>query len=337
MIDNNLLLKLIKTSNNIAIFSHITPDADALCSAFALKNLINNNFDLKYVDVFMDGQIGDLYEPIMRNEVINPEPLKSYDLAFVLDCPNLQRLGKYEEMASHIPNIVNIDHHATNSRFGNLNYVTKLLSSTCEIIYWIAKGKRLELNNLIAKELYQGIITDTNCFTSIAINPKTHKAASELLTYKFDAEMIKNHYFKNNSERKSKLLTKALQSMKFYNNGLFTTMKIDYETFKEVEASFEDTLGIIDNGMNISNSEVSAILIENQPQYIHCSLRSRGDINVGEIAKNNFNGGGSQTQAAFQAHGNINDLEKHVVLAISPKLPDDTPVQQDIDEMDLLF
>ena len=99
-------------------------------------------------------------------------------------------------------------------------------------------------------------------------------------------------------------------------------MKIDHESFSELGATFDDTLGIIDNGMNISNSKVSAILIEKEPNYIHCSLRSICNVNVGEIAQL-FNGGGSKSIAAFQIEGNIKEIEKHLITAISPKIPED--------------
>ncbi|MBO7526374.1 MAG: DHH family phosphoesterase, partial [Clostridia bacterium] len=114
----------IEKSKRIAIFSHVAPDADALCSCFALKNLIRNNFDAKIVDVFNDGPIGELYNQILRDEVINPQPQKAYDLAFVLDCPNLDRIGKCKEIASTAKNIINIDHHETNSKFGTTNIVS---------------------------------------------------------------------------------------------------------------------------------------------------------------------------------------------------------------------
>lgn len=319
---DNRFHRYIKDSKKIAIFSHVTPDADALCSAFALKNLIYNNFDFKFVDVFIDGEIGELYDPILRDEVVNPKrPYNKYDLAIVLDCPNLERTGKYAEMAKQIPAIINIDHHETNSKFGTYNFVSSQVSSTCELVYWVAKGQKFDINNLIAKELYQGIITDTNCFTSRSINQRTHKAVSDLLTYRFDADAIKQYYFHNQSPAKTHLLTQALLSMEFYNNGTFTTMKIDNDTFTKTNATFEDTLGIIDNGMNISTTQASAILIERAPKYIHCSLRSRGNINVGEIAKE-FNGGGSKGVAAFQTKGiPLEEVEKQLVELILPHLP----------------
>ena len=324
---NESIINSNKGKKKIAIFSHINPDADALCSSFALKNIINNNFDYKSVDVFIDGEIGALYAPILRNEVVNPEPYSSYDLAFVLDCPNTARTGKYEEILNNIPNIINIDHHDTNERFGTINIVSAKASSTCEVLYIIAKASNFEFNNMIAKELYQGIITDTNCFTSRTITKRTHQVASELLTFKFDSDAIKEYYFKNNSVGKMKLLSKALQSLKFYKGERFTTMRIPNELFSKFDASFEDTLGIIDNGINISGTEVSAILIEREPNKIYASLRSKGRVDVGEIAKEvgsrlGGSGGGSANIAAFQAEGVLKEVESALAESVSPKLED---------------
>lgn len=316
---NNRFNEIINNSKKIAIFSHLNPDADALCSSCAMKNIIRNNFDDKFVDIFVDGEIGELYDPILRNEVINPKPYNSYDVAIVLDCPNLSRTGKYQEIIKDIPYIINIDHHETNNKFGNLNIVSAKSSSTCEIVCIIALAQKLEMNNIIAKELYQGIITDTNCLTSLSLTARTYQVLSELMKFKFDANLIKEYYFKNNSREKTMLLSKALQSLKFYSNEKFTTMKITNELFSKLGVTFEDTMGLIDNATNIDNTIVSAILIEKEPNKLYCSLRSKGLVNVGEIAKM-FNGGGSETVAAFQTEGDIKEVEKALVEKVSPYL-----------------
>lgn len=328
---NQVVCRSIDEATKIAIFSHVHPDADALCSSLALKKIIQNNFEGKFVDVFVGGEIAKLYDPVLRDQVVNPQPYRNYDLAIVLDCPSLARLGEFEELAASIPQIINIDHHATNERFGTCNIVSPAVSSTCELVALIAFAQQLQLSNTCAKELYQGIITDTNCFTSMSITPRTHHVVSELLKYEFNADAIKKYYFQNNSPAKTKLLTGALQSLKFYKNAQFTTMKIDNVTYQNAQASFVDTLGIIDNGVNISNAQVGAILIESKPGYIYCSLRSKGDVNVGEIAKQ-FNGGGSATMAAFQTTGNIRSVEQQLVDVTKPLLPEDV----DDDEL-LLF
>lgn len=310
------ILEKINNSKKIAILSHINPDADALCSSIALKNIILNNFDFKQVDVFVDGNIGDLYDPIVRNEAINPTPFLKYDLFFVLDCPNISRTGKYAEIVNG--DIVNIDHHETNEKFGTYNFVTKNVSSTCEYIYYLCQTLNLDLTNRIAKYLYQGIITDTNCFTSLAVKSSTHNAVSQLLKYKFDSEAIRLHYFKNNSIAKTILTTKAFKSMKIYKNQ-FLTMKIDYETYKKAGATYEDTLGIVDNGININGIEACAILIETEPNKINVSLRNKGKVDIASVAKD-FNGGGNNATAAFQCSGDIKLIEKQVVEKIEPLL-----------------
>lgn len=312
-------LDKIKQAKKIAIFSHIRPDADALCSSFALKNLIKYNFEDKFVDVFNDGPIGDLYDQILKDEVINPKQYQNYDLAFVLDCPTLERIGNCKDIIKNIPTIINIDHHETNNKFGDINIVTPLSSSTCELVYIMARGHKMNVNSTIAKQLYQGIITDTNCFSSFNTTGLTHKVASELCKYKFDSNAIKRYYFKNNSLTKTKLITTALSSLKLYKGAKFITMKIPYKTFEETGATFDDTLGIVDNGINIGDSEASAILIESEPNKIHISLRSKGNINVGEVAKA-LGGGGSATVAAYQSKDDIKEAEKKLVATITPYL-----------------
>lgn len=306
-------LQTISNAQKIAIFSHINPDADALCSAFALRNIIKNNFDYIFVDVFIDGTLSDLYDPILRNEVLNPIPYSHYDLAIVLDCPTIERIGKFSDLYSKINQSINIDHHATNTRFANvINYTTSRVSSTCELLYLIAKKEGLELNNTIAKELYQGIITDTNCFTSASLTGLSHRVLNELLKFKFNAELIKKYYFKNNTLAKMKLQASAIKAIKTYNKNSIAIMKIPYSEFEKNNATFEDTLGIVDNGIAIEGIQICALLIEKEPGKIYVSLRGKGDVDVCEIAKE-FNGGGSEEVAAFQYEGDLKELEKNLV------------------------
>lgn len=326
----NKFQEALTNANKIAIFSHINPDADALCSSFALKNIIRNNFEYKFVDVFVDGELGELYDPILRNEVINPVPYASYDLAVVLDCPNTSRIGKFEEMMKNIPFVINLDHHSTNTRFGQINYVSDKISSTCELVFLLAKKCALELNNTIAKELYQGIITDTNCFTSLSLARTSHRVLDELLGYKFNADLIKEYYFKNNTKAKTKLLAKTLNTIKYYKNGTISIMEIPYSDFEKCGATFEDTLGIVDQGANIEGVKVSAILIEKEPEKVYVSLRGKGEIPVGEIAKH-FGGGGNETQAAFQFQGPLKDISK----SFTDFIKDEVSPQKDEDSIKL--
>lgn len=328
----NNLMKLIDESVKIAIFSHINPDADALCSSIALKEIIRNNFDDKYVDVFTDGEIGNLYTPILRDNVVNPSPFASYDLAIILDCPDLSRIGKYRELAEKIPHTVNIDHHGTNTKFAEVNWVSTEVSSTCEFVYLLAKASDLVIDKDIAKLLYQGILTDTNCFTSSTMTQKTHQALSGLLAFKFNANLIKEYYFGSQSLGKTKLEAKALGSIKLHHNDTVAMMKITRNDLDRNNLTFEDTMGLVDKGMAIDGVKISVSLIEKEPGFIYASLRGKGsDVDVSIIASR-FGGGGSATVAAFQYAGEIRDLEQQVLEFINTETDE---ITSDPDEKQL--
>lgn len=327
------IIDAINNAEKILIVTHTGPDGDAVGSAFGFKRLIMNNFEDKFVDVCADGDISSLYSPMLRDNVINPtEMFEKYDLAIVLDCPNLARTGKFKEVIEAAPQIINIDHHGTNERFGTINYATSVMSSTCEFLYFMAKRFGLEIDKDIAKLLYQGILTDTNCFTSNTVTARTHQALSELLGYKFDANLIKEYYFNNQSLKKTKLEAKVLNSVKLYKNNTVAVMKIPYSDIEKNNLSFEDTMGIVDKGTAIEGVGMSIILIEAGPGYVYVSLRGKGsEVDVSKFAKE-FGGGGSNTIAAFQYHGELKDIEQMVHTYIKEKIE---VISQDPDEKKL--
>ena len=306
------IIEAIKNANKILIVTHTGPDGDAIGSACGLKRLITNSFEDKFIDVCADGEISPLYSPMLRDNVINHDTFEKYDLAIVLDCPTLARTGKYQEIVKNTPQIINIDHHGTNERFGNINYATSQMSSTCEFLYFLAKRFGLEMDKEVAKLLYQGILTDTNCFTSNTVTARTHQALSDLLGYKFDANLIKEYYFNNQSLNKTKLEAKVLNSVKLYKNNTIAVMKIPYSDIEKYNLTFEDTMGIVDKGTSIEGVGISIILLEAGPGYVYVSLRGKGtEVDVSKIAKQ-FDGGGSNTVAAFQYHGELKDIEQMV-------------------------
>lgn len=313
------LLENISDKKRIAIFTHILPDADAICSALTIQKLINENFYQKRVDIFIDGEIGEKYNLVLQNETINPTPCEDYDMAIVLDCPNLERTGKNKEMIEKIGNIVNIDHHETNTKFGKHNVVSNEASSTCELMFLIAQAFDWKLNDTTAKLIYQGILTDTNCFTSSSMTKRSHIIISKLLKYDFDDIAIKDYYMKSNSKAKILISSAALKSMEFYKDGKLTVMKIPYKIYSKAGASFDDTLGIVEMGINVLGAELSAIYIEKEPNKFYVSLRSKEKIDASEIAKE-FNGGGHKHMAAFQFEGNHKEIEKKFLEKVSPIL-----------------
>ena len=309
---------------HIAIFSHVYPDADALCSCLAIKNLIQDNYKDCYADVFISGEIDDLYSLILRDEVVNPEyRCAKYDVGIVLDCPNTSRVGEssLEILNSINPeNIINIDHHATNERFGAVNYVASKCSSTCEIIYLMATNKyKWYISDKTAKELFQGIITDTNLLQTLPINKTTFKVLAELTnSYNFDYQAIME-YYSTKSLVKARIHAKALSSQRVFADGKLITMEVNNNAIVGLNAKHEDTLGIVDMGLKLENAMVSALFVEEEPEKVYVSLRSGGQVHIGDIASS-LGGGGGDTQAAYTKNGTLKEVKQEFIDIITPIL-----------------
>lgn len=311
----------LSIARRIAVFGHVVPDADAIGSCLGLKQLIKSKYPTTTIDVFLPGGIGDLYSMLLSGVTINPNPAQRYDIAFVLDCPSISRTAEYEEIVKTADFVVNIDHHETNEKFGDVNFVAKRVTSTGELVYYVAKMLNMQFDDKSASDIYQAVLTDSNCFTSLSVTKNTHKIVSELLTYNFDANELKNWYFKSDSKAKMHLSTCAQRSIKFYYNDALSVMKITASEFSRTEATHEDTLGIVDKGLGIADVEVVVILIEKEPNKIYCSMRSKSNINLTEVAQH-FGGGGNGTMAAFQHDGNLKEFTEEIVEYLKPFMPE---------------
>ena len=299
----------IKHSNNIAIFTHMAPDADALASVVALKKLIKthlaNQESEQIIDIFFDyDEIGETNSVIIKGVVHNYQRCNNYDLGITLDCASKSRLGKYEQLFDTCTKKINIDHHLTNDNYADNNLIFKT-SSTCEALYLVAKVKGFEIPDDVCSLIYSGIITDTNNLSQGNITINTHKIIAEMLERKINLDALNDHFFKNNAVSKAMLLKKALQTLRFYYNDRLAVMKITNDDLASVEAGFDDTVGIVDHGIGIKGVDISVLIIKKEDGSYYVSLRGKNSINVANIASN-MGGGGHEHMAAFQHDNNYN-------------------------------
>ncbi len=306
-------LMSIKKAHSIAIITHTMPDADALASSVALSKLIQTNMlkkgEQKIIDILVDAkEINDVDQAILHGQTINKKHAKVYDLAIAIDCASLQRLGKYAKVFNAALSTINIDHHATNTEFAQNNLVLKT-SSACEVLYIFAKMQQLEMPDDICKLIYSGIITDTNNLTQGTITVETHKIIAEFAEREIDLQSIHDHFFKNNTKSKTFLLKQALSTLTFMFDDRMTFMKLTKQNIADCKATYEDTYGIVDFGINIKGVELAVLAIKQADNSYYVSLRGKHDINVAHIAIA-MNGGGHEKIAAFQYKGYLADLKQ---------------------------
>ncbi|MBO7508537.1 MAG: DHH family phosphoesterase, partial [Clostridia bacterium] len=135
-------IEQMKGAKKIAIIVHQNADTDALASAISLRRIIKDNFEKldekskKEIDVFTDtAEFNKKDEDLIKNESINEQRYKRYDLAIALDTPNRARLGQYDTIFKKSKDTLNIDHHSTNVRFAKNNIVVPTCSSVCELLF----------------------------------------------------------------------------------------------------------------------------------------------------------------------------------------------------------
>ena len=160
------ILKEINKAETIVILTHEAPDGDAIGSSLAMKLILKQLG--KNADVIIP-EYAKLYEFLpLANEIKEETEIEKYDLAISLDCATLKRLVGSEYFENAKRNIV-IDHHGSNSMYGDLNYVNPVSPACCEILASIAEYFEIEITKDIGTCIMTGIITDTGGFSHIGI------------------------------------------------------------------------------------------------------------------------------------------------------------------------
>lgn len=299
----------IRQAKSIAIITHTRPDTDAIASSLALKEIILNNYFGKSVHIFIDeNEIGESNKALISDNDLMNHPLTNYDLVIIVDCANIDLLGKFGDIFDKSQNTINIDHHATNTDFAQINYVHNFASAT-EVLHHLFENElKLKLTKRIYKLIYAGIVTDTNNEKQ-NMNSTTYELIAFLKENGIETEKIRDFYFNNESMAKKKLLSNCLENIVFDDYGRLALMRISRYDMLLTGATDEDTLGLVDEALTLQGVQVAIMIISLGDRSYKVSLRSRANskIDVSKIAQK-FNGGGHQKMAAFTYEGNLSEI-----------------------------
>ena len=309
-----LIKEIINESKSIAILGHIEPDVDCLASAVAIKRAFLTNLERvcdKNIDIFANiADENEMLSPIVKGEKFKIKSDEVYDLAICIDCPTVQRMGEYATIFESAKNTILIDHHENNELFANHNFVYKT-SSTCELIYILLKALEFDISNDVCKFIYAGIVSDTVNLTQGTIKVSSYKIIAEIAEKVNDMESldsIKDYLLKNKTKSNLKLLERALHSMSFYLNDRVAVMKITGEDLKECGANNADTIGIVNNAINIKGVYIAVLFIKQEDGSYYASMRAKNGVDVSVIAAA-LGGGGHETVAAFNFGNNLSELK----------------------------
>ncbi|MDU5960875.1 MAG: bifunctional oligoribonuclease/PAP phosphatase NrnA [Finegoldia magna] len=308
---NDEILKFkeqLNEASSIALISHLDPDGDNLGSLTALsKSLLN---------------LGKKVYPIEFDKI--PENLKflpnlgllsdntdiNIDMIICLDCANYERLGQIDELFNKAKFRINIDHHQSNEFYGDVNIVKKGYSSTCELVFDLINEINLPIDKEISMSLLTGLSTDTGRFLYSATTADTLAKASRLVENGADMMKINELIYQSKKFEAQLLENEILSKTEIYNDYVaFGFVMTDQLNKYNVEISDIDS--VINTFRDTDKIKISVLIKQQTENEYKVSFRSKGNIDVGLIAKN-LGGGGHKNAAATRITGDFETVSNKI-------------------------
>lgn len=278
----------------IVIVSHIHPDGDTIGSTLALFNVLK---ELGKKVALFNGTKDELpreFGFVKGYSKIQGKLPKFFDLLVCCDSASFDRLGVQQGNYE----IVNIDHHKSNTDFGDINVVKSDVSSAGMVVFKLLKANDIFISKATATALYTSIADDTGFFRYGNIDSDTFESAAELIKAGAEPKFIANEVNSSVSLAKTRLLAYMLSNFTLHVNATVASIVIDKDTLEATGAKRSDTKNIISMLRSIANVKV-ALMVLAQDGYCKISLRSDGDRDVSKIS-NLYNGGGHKGAAGFE-------------------------------------
>ncbi len=287
------IIEKIKKAENIIITAHISEDADAMGSCFALGEALRSAG--KNTIVLLSEKPEDRLEFLEYDyEIFGGDFSAEQDLLVCLDTATKERLGERAVLLEKSESVL-LDHHYTNTRYADFNYVDGDASSTGEIVFRLLKRMDIPLTRKIALYLYTAISGDTGSFQYSCTSPATMRAVAELMETGIDHAEIARNLYDMISPELIKLKGYVMANIKSYFNGKLSMVTLTDAEFKGFGVSEKNSGDIVNIARMAKGTEI-AVSVRETPEKIKISFRSNGKINVSDIAAH-FGGGGHKMAA----------------------------------------
>ena len=303
------IVEVVNKAKKIAIFTHVSPDGDAIGSSLAFYLGL---LQLKKEVSIVTDEFSRCFCFLPHLEDIQREVDDCYDVSIALDCATRGRLFDPKESFSRSNVTVAIDHHASNTYFANLNYVEGSSPATCKTLIKFFKRLGITITKEIGSCLMAGIITDSGGFRYNTVDDETFEFAASMLDLGVDISDIYYRTFDVKTKAQFQLFTLATSRIKFYAKDRIALTYVTLEDMKKTKAMAGDHEGIVNVGRNIEGVEVSVFLREVDKEFYRISMRSNDYVDVSEVASL-FGGGGHSRAAGCDIHENLDVAIKKLV------------------------
>ena len=295
----------IDAASDILVLGHIRPDGDALgsCLAFALYlEKIG-----KRVSVWNDDACPEkfIYLPQFQKISQPPAGKQSFDLVIALDASTQDRLGDSLNHVAGTPPLINIDHHPSNEKFGDIHCIVPTAPATGQIVYNYLAHVKFPLDKEMATNLFVAISTDTGSFQYLGTNAETFRIAAALTQAGVDVPALSIDMYASYPVRRFNLLRHVLSKTQFFCDGKIAAVSLTLGEVFQLGTQPEDTEGIIDALRAIREVVCAVFFEELDGDKVRISARSKSlALDISAVCAQ-FGGGGHTLAAGARACGSI--------------------------------
>jgi phosphoesterase RecJ-like protein len=308
------VLQEIGERRHFLITSHARPDGDAIGSTLALAQILRRMG--KTAEVVLGDSVPVIYKPLpMAETIVHASEVNGhYDAAIILECDSIQRT-RLHGLERHF--LINIDHHASAKPFAQVNWIDASAVATAELIFRLAQAAQVKLTPEIATCLYTALLTDTGSFSYAGTNACTFELAKFLVEHGADPGRIAQSVYFSSPTSKMLLLGAALSRLQ--RHGAVTWMAVTRHDMERCGALDEDCEGLVNYALGIAGVEVALFLREVANERVRVSIRSKGAVNVAEIAEK-FGGGGHECAGGFSLEGPVQAAAERVLAELRDRM-----------------
>jgi len=309
------IVDIINNHQKFLITAHIKLDGDAVGSELAVYLLLKGLG--KEAVIYNQDKTPDNFRFLPGSDVIlnNLPPLDSFEVAFILDCSELDRIGDEAPRIGAVKTLVNIDHHVSNGGFCEVRLIDPVASSTGELVFRLLTAMKTTITPEMATNLYTAILTDTGGFHYGNTGKDTFIAAGNLVERGANPQWISENIYESFPMAKVRLLAKALQTLSFDCQDRVGSLVLFIKDFEETGAIWEHSEGLVDLPRSIAGVDISILYTELTDRSFKISLRSKGVTNVERVASK-FGGGGHTNASGCRIEGNIDAVKQRLLEAI---------------------
>jgi phosphoesterase RecJ-like protein len=313
------ILDAVRQNKTFCIVGHIRPDGDCVGSQIGLALALQS--EGKRVICWNEDVVPDKYRFLNRDGLFQkPKPGIKFDCVIATDCASFERLGRAGKCVAHRKLLINIDHHESNTRYGDINWVSAREPSTGELIYRLLKVARWPITKPIADCLFTAVSTDTGSFQYPTTRPGTFHVGAELVTRGANLAKICDEVYQSYPLSRVRLLKHIYNHFRLTHQDQIAYFWLRKADFARAGSEGDQTEGLIDHIRDIEPVVVACVFEEVEPELTRISLRSKSDkVNVSDIAEQ-FGGGGHPAAAGARIPGKPLSVQRQVIAAVKRAL-----------------